>query len=198
LEITFRVRADAPPGPAIINLRQQLAPSRTLLNEGGLLLTPAPRDVAGDVLDGVIKVQVDPLVTREHVRINGRVAEASRDPASAVALHTVAGFRGSPADAFRLIGPRSAARLNPVVSVGESGHRTVDRLALAGLGSPRGLLRPGRNALVIDDVRISDSSGQPIGGVRGETAAGDMVEAFFRRFDRPDLGLFGRRPERAI
>src|SRR5262249_5944433 len=51
LFITFRVKADAPAGAAVINLRQS-----TQLNEGGLTLTPAPSDEAGDVLDGRITV----------------------------------------------------------------------------------------------------------------------------------------------
>ena len=47
LVITFRVKAEAPAGPVVINLRQG-----TQLNEGGLTLTPAPSDEAGDALDG--------------------------------------------------------------------------------------------------------------------------------------------------
>jgi hypothetical protein len=56
LAITFRIRPDAPPGPAVINLRHRLDPVTTQLNEGGLELVPEPSDEAGDVLDGLVAV----------------------------------------------------------------------------------------------------------------------------------------------
>lgn len=54
--LTFRIKAEAPAGRAIINLRQSLGGTQTALSEGALELNPAPRDRAGDVLDGVITV----------------------------------------------------------------------------------------------------------------------------------------------
>jgi hypothetical protein len=54
LLLTFRVRDDAPPGTALINLRRGLGLLTTQLNEGGLDLIPDPSDEAGDVLDGWI------------------------------------------------------------------------------------------------------------------------------------------------
>jgi ELWxxDGT repeat protein len=54
--ITFRVRADAPAGAAVINLRHDLGAMTTLLNEGGLVLNPEPSNAEGDPLDGLITV----------------------------------------------------------------------------------------------------------------------------------------------
>lgn len=56
IEIVFRVRENAEPGLAVINLRERLGPTLTQLNEGGLDLIPDPRDEAGDPLDGSIVV----------------------------------------------------------------------------------------------------------------------------------------------
>jgi hypothetical protein len=71
MEITFRVREGAPTGPAILNLRQRIGHTLTQLNEGGLDLTPAPSDAAGDVLDGRITV-LDEVGKAIPVRGNGR------------------------------------------------------------------------------------------------------------------------------
>lgn len=49
--LTFRVRADAPVGPTPLNLRERVGQTSTRLNDGGLTLTPAPSDAAGDPLD---------------------------------------------------------------------------------------------------------------------------------------------------
>jgi ELWxxDGT repeat protein len=59
LLLAFRVRDDAPPGRAVINLRQRLGGTATQLNEGGLVLHPAPSDRAGDRLDGLLRVVMD-------------------------------------------------------------------------------------------------------------------------------------------
>lgn len=56
VEITFRVKRNAPEGNAVVNLRRASGQTRTQLNEGGLELNPAPDDKAGDALDGVIRV----------------------------------------------------------------------------------------------------------------------------------------------
>jgi hypothetical protein len=56
LTIGFRIKPAAPPGGTIINLRQDLAPTTTQLNEGGLVLNPAPSNTAGDALDGLITI----------------------------------------------------------------------------------------------------------------------------------------------
>jgi hypothetical protein len=60
LLLTFRVRADAPPGRAVINLRHEVAGTLTQLNEGALDLTPDPSDAAGDRLDGILRVRRRP------------------------------------------------------------------------------------------------------------------------------------------
>lgn len=70
LRITFQVRADAPAGAAIINLRQGLGQTRTQLNEGGLDLIPDPSDEEGDALDG--RILVLGKKGRESRRIAGR------------------------------------------------------------------------------------------------------------------------------
>jgi hypothetical protein len=57
LAISFRVRDDAPTGPAVLNLRHGLGTVTTQLNEGGLDLSPDPSDEEGDILDGLITVQ---------------------------------------------------------------------------------------------------------------------------------------------
>jgi hypothetical protein len=55
--ITFRIRTQAQPGKAIVNLRRAVGDTFTQLNDGGLDLNPDPRDRAGDRLDGLIQVQ---------------------------------------------------------------------------------------------------------------------------------------------
>jgi hypothetical protein len=56
IEITFRVRPNAPPGRAIVNLRKDLGQTQTHLNGGSLDLNPGPSNDAGDALDGAIRV----------------------------------------------------------------------------------------------------------------------------------------------
>jgi hypothetical protein len=56
LRLTFRIKADAPAGRAVVNLRESLGTMRTQVNEGAFDLNPDPSDTAGDVLDGVIRV----------------------------------------------------------------------------------------------------------------------------------------------
>lgn len=56
VQITFHVRADAPAGGAIINLRQDYGTTTTQLNEGGLDLIPDPSNEAGDLLDGLVTI----------------------------------------------------------------------------------------------------------------------------------------------
>src|SRR5262249_5164944 len=56
LKISFRIKANAPAGPAIINLQQKIAPTVTGLNDGNIKLVPPPQDKAGDPCDGVITV----------------------------------------------------------------------------------------------------------------------------------------------
>jgi hypothetical protein len=57
LLLTFRVRADAPAGTAVINLRQRLGQTVTQVNEGTFDLNPDPSDAAGDALDGLIRIR---------------------------------------------------------------------------------------------------------------------------------------------
>jgi DNA-binding beta-propeller fold protein YncE len=56
LTIQFRVKGNAPQGRTILNLRRSLGQTLTQLNEGRLVLEPAPRDDAGDALDGAIRI----------------------------------------------------------------------------------------------------------------------------------------------
>jgi hypothetical protein len=65
LEIVFRIRADAPSGSALINLRHGAGGTRTQLNEGGLVLMPAPLDRSGDGLDGQIVIDRPGPVLRQ-------------------------------------------------------------------------------------------------------------------------------------
>jgi hypothetical protein len=69
VRLNFRVKADAPPGPAIVNLRQNVDTFFTQLNGGGLPLSPAPDNIAGDALDGRITVPGTPPVTPAGVTI---------------------------------------------------------------------------------------------------------------------------------
>jgi subtilisin-like proprotein convertase family protein len=75
LEIVFRIRPDAPPGKAFVNLRQAVGSTRTQLNEGGLVLTPAPSDVAGDALDGAVLVREWPRRDRPGPKDVARLLE---------------------------------------------------------------------------------------------------------------------------
>jgi hypothetical protein len=56
LKISFHIKANAPAGPAIINLQKKIAPTVTGLNDGNIPLVPPPEDKAGDPCDGVITV----------------------------------------------------------------------------------------------------------------------------------------------
>jgi hypothetical protein len=56
LQITFRIRNDAPRGGAVINLRSSSGAVTTQLNDGGLVLNPEPSDESGDALDGLVTV----------------------------------------------------------------------------------------------------------------------------------------------
>lgn len=56
IRISFRIKADAPSGPAFINLQHKIGNTTTNLNEGGIKLVPPPEDKAGDPCDGVITV----------------------------------------------------------------------------------------------------------------------------------------------
>ena len=56
LWLVFRVKARAPAGRAIINLRAGLGPTTTQLNEGQFDLNPDPSDLAGDAVDGQVMV----------------------------------------------------------------------------------------------------------------------------------------------
>lgn len=62
--LTFRIKPDAPYGPIVLNLRQDLNGVSTALNEGGLDLIPDPSNTAGDILDGLITV----LPRRQEIR----------------------------------------------------------------------------------------------------------------------------------
>ncbi|HXG09446.1 MAG TPA: PQQ-dependent sugar dehydrogenase [Gemmataceae bacterium] len=191
LEVVFRIRSDAPPGPAVINLLEELAPTRTWLNEGGLVLTPAPSDAAGDLLDGQIIVLADPPARVERVTGNGGRGRRARIRSLTVTFNTLVGFAGSPADAFRLIGPRGPVPLRGATVREDNGPRTVVRLVLPGQGVRLAALRDGRYTLVVDGEQVVDGFGQMLDG--------DAVEVFFRLLGegnwagRLDRGLRARR-----
>jgi hypothetical protein len=180
LEITFRIRADAPAGAAIVNLLHDLAPTTTQLNEGGLVLGPEPSNAAGDVLDGVITVQGAAVPTVQRVVIDDGSGQRSKVTHVTVTFSTVVHFQGNPADAFRLIGPHGRVRLRADVSLDEDGLRTVVRLTFRGVGVRHGSLADGRYTLTIDGDRIADMSGVAVDGDGDGRAGGDAVEEFFR------------------
>jgi hypothetical protein len=55
--LKFRVRADAPAGRAVINLRRGLGTTTTQLNDGDLDLHPDPSNTWGDALDGIVTIR---------------------------------------------------------------------------------------------------------------------------------------------
>jgi hypothetical protein len=80
LEMVFRIRPDAPPGRAVINLRENVDQTTTQLNEGRLDLNPDPSNRAGDRLDGAIAVGrpvpvVRPSLHRSKAMMSASVAE---------------------------------------------------------------------------------------------------------------------------
>lgn len=93
VQLTFRIRPDASPGQAIVNLRESLNGTTTALNEGGLDLNPDPSDRVGDVLDGAITV-LRPRRLGDVVRdlVFAAVSEPSR--ASDVVRAFLSGRRG--------------------------------------------------------------------------------------------------------
>ena len=56
VRITFRIKAGAPAGAAVVNLRQNLGSTTTQLNEGDFVLNPAPTNAADDPVDGLVRV----------------------------------------------------------------------------------------------------------------------------------------------
>ncbi|HXG11446.1 MAG TPA: hypothetical protein VNK04_16955, partial [Gemmataceae bacterium] len=172
IEVVFRIRPDAPPGAAIINLRRDLAATVTQLNEGGLVLVPAPDNAAGDALDGGIIVAgpIPPTVERVVVKTGARGTRRLT-----VVFSTAVHFRGSPAEAFRLLGPRGPARLRVLTSLDETGTRTVARLLFRGRE-----ITGGSYTLTIDGDRIIDAAAQAMDGDRDGVPDGNAVETFFR------------------
>ena len=104
LLLTFQIKPDAPPGQAIINLRRDLAPTQTQLNEGWLVLGPAPSNRAGDILDGVITVRGLPLREVHRVIITNDSGQRSRAADVTTVSRTAVRLRGNLADAFHLVG----------------------------------------------------------------------------------------------
>jgi hypothetical protein len=189
LEITFRIKDDAPDGPAIINLLEGLPPTATQLNEGGLVLNPAPSNAAGDALDGRVTVQSAAVPAVLRVVLGDGSKQRSRVTRLTVLFNTVVHFQGNPVDVFRLLGPRGPVRLKVDLSLDESGTQTVARLTFLGRGTRRGALRDGSYILSIDGDQIGDQAGRAVDGDSDGVPGGDAVEAFFRRYgDRGDNG----------
>lgn len=188
LEITFRIRPDAPPGQAIVNLLADLAPTYTQLNEGGLVLIPAPSDEAGDALDGLITVQPspEPVPTIESILIHDGAAQRLIAPRITVTFSTVVQFLGNPAGTFRLVGPHGAVRLLAVSSLDESGTRTIVQLTSPGRGIRNGSQADGPYTLTVDGDQIVDAADRAVGGNQDGTAGGDAVETFFRHYGDRD------------
>lgn len=181
LEITFRIRRDAPSGKAVINLLEQLSPTITQLNEGGLVLNPAPSDEAGDVLDGLVTIPPTSAPRIERVVIKEGSSSQAQVTQIAVTFSTVVRFLADPADAFRLLGPRVAVRPTVVVSLDEKGARTVVHLTFTQLALRDNSLVDSRYTLAIDGDQITDDLGQAIDGEQDSAAVGAATEAFVRR-----------------
>ncbi|HXG13293.1 MAG TPA: cohesin domain-containing protein [Gemmataceae bacterium] len=182
LEITFRIKEDAPPGPAVVNLLRDLDSVTTQLNEGGLDLIPDPSNETGDVLDGQVTVAGPDVPGVERIVVSDATGRRSRVHRLTVTFSTVVTFQGNAADAFRLLGPRGRIRLRVETFLDEAGSRTVAQLTFrlpAGLGGPAA---GNRLTLTIDGDRIADASGQPVDGDSDGLPGGDAVEAFFRLY----------------
>jgi hypothetical protein len=97
VELRFRIKADAPIGRAVVNLRNDLLGSRTLLNEGGLVLGPTPSNAAGDVLDGAITVQRFRLPAVQRVVMTDGSGQRTQAADVLAALRTSIRFPDNPA-----------------------------------------------------------------------------------------------------
>jgi sugar lactone lactonase YvrE len=142
LEITFRVKPNALPGRAIINLRQSVNQTRTLLNDGGLELNPSPSNEAGDALDGVIRIMGrekpaaprDPRLRPRAEAGNSLLAGLRRRPDGEHDEESAAPPDRSAADAFfRLLGTARAVSDDgaldleqPLVNSGCERHDLLD------------------------------------------------------------------------
>lgn len=186
IEITFRIRADAPAGPAIINLRNDLGGTSTLLNEGGLVLNPPLSNAAGDELDGLITVLGSSVPKVDSVVVNDGAAQRSLVTSVTVTFSTRVSFASNPAAAFQLTGPRGLVPVSLALSTDAAGTRTVARLTFSGTGIVNGSLADGRYSLVIDGDQISDAGGVAVDGDNDGTAGGDARTAFFRLYGDSD------------
>ncbi|HXG12217.1 MAG TPA: S8 family serine peptidase [Gemmataceae bacterium] len=194
LEVIFRIRTDAPPGRAIVNLHADLAPTRTQLNEGGLVLIPAPRNEAGDVLDGLITVRgrrpaatqdgnaKERLIRRERqLGVSGQLTPAGRGAAGSTGpLTPAARF----ADASRLLRQRFPPRPappspSPAAAVRETdGPMVADKRPLAG-----------RSARRVHRTEAADDSNRPIARRQTGIAECEALDGFFRQLGSDPAGL---------
>lgn len=187
IEMTFRIKAGAPTGPAIINLRHDQGTTLTQLNEGGLVLNPAPNNNPGDTLDGLIAVApVSSLPRVEQVVINGGAAQRSRVTSVTVTFNTVVRFRSRPVLAFSFVGPRGAVGRKAVVSLDVTGTKTIVTLTFGGSKVSRGSVTDGRYRLTIDGDQIFNAAGTAVDGDGNGVAGGDAVSAFFRLYGDSD------------
>jgi hypothetical protein len=190
MRLNFRIRAGAPAGAAVINLRQSQGGTLTQLNEGGLVLTPAPSNDAGDAIDGRITVldASTPLPDVRSVVVNDGAEQHSRVSSLTITFGSTVRFVGKPVQAFRLVGPRGAVKLrSPVVSVDATGTQTVVRLLFKrGRGVGKTGLANGQYTLTIDGDRILEASGAAIDGDNDGVAGGDAVSSFFRLYGDSD------------
>src|SRR5262249_35768325 len=180
--LTFHIRADAPPGPAVINLLHNLDRVSTLLNEGGLVLNPEPSNEAGDPLDGLITVSENRPATVASVVVND--GAAARVTSMTVTFSSVVRFLGNPADAFRLLGPRGDVQLVAAVSTAEDNGQTFVRLTFP--DARNGSLAEGKYTLRIDGDQIVDAAGQAVDANGDGMPGGVALDAFFRLFDDTD------------
>jgi hypothetical protein len=151
LQITFRIRDTAPLGAAILNLRHDLFPTQTLLNEGGLRLTPAPSNAAGDVLDGLITVLGPGTAPPGDAPVTPPVRTDEEGRSLATVLGTLAGEGGDapwgepalPAGGAAVAAPGSAERIAVFFERVGTGPGAEEEAGLGELREARA--RPARN-----------------------------------------------------
>jgi hypothetical protein len=182
IQIVFHVKPDAPPGPAVINLRHDVATTVTQLNDGGLTLTPAPTNADTDSVDGRVTVETAPRV--EGIVVNDGAAQHSLVNSLTVTFNKLVTLPRNPLTAFRLTGPK---KVGLRATVGQDAGRTVVRLTFK---NPSRRLRPIVNGSLPDGVwtltvrgdLIKDAIGTAVDGDNNGTPGGNAVDTFFRLF----------------
>jgi hypothetical protein len=178
LEITFRIKAGASAGPAVINLLHELTPMRTQLNEGGLVLFPVPRNAAGDVLDGLITVRSTPMPTVQTLVIIGSSEQRSQAVGMLVTLGKVVHSPGHLIDGYRAIDAQGFVRKQGATALDETRTRAKARLLFP-------VLDP------VDDSRryTLTIAGNTLQSDLGRAAAGDGTFDSDRIFDNKPMAL---------